>query len=79
MKNDKPPRLHDQEFRSLEHRVEELIDLCLRLHEENAALKRQHTEMLVERAQLVEKNAAAKQRVESILLRLKGMESAHEQ
>lgn len=63
----------DTELRRLEDKIEALTDFCERLREENKALKARYEEWANERAQLVEKTAVAKNRVEAMLSRLKSM------
>ncbi len=55
----------------LEKKIESLISLCERLREENQSLKMHTEEWAKERAQLIEKTAIAKNRVESMITRLK--------
>lgn len=66
----------EQEFRNLEHRIDELIDLCQRLEEENRALRSKNSSLLQERSKLMEKNETARSRVEAMILRLKTMEQS---
>jgi cell division protein ZapB len=54
--------------------VGELIGLCERLREENHVLRQQRSTLLAERADLIEKNAQVRNRVEAMILRLKSME-----
>jgi len=66
------------ELKQLEARVEELIQTCAVLKDENNSL-RQHQDSLVnERSKLVEKTETARIRVEAMINRLKAMESNHE-
>lgn len=58
----------------LEQTVQDLIRLCNRLHEENSALRAREAELVKERDELLERNEIAKERVESIITRLKDME-----
>ena len=59
----------------LEHQVEELVALTQILGKENRALRAQQKNWSVERAKLIEKNELAKSRVESMISRLKALES----
>ena len=59
----------------LEHQVEELVALTQVLGKENRALRAQQKNWSVERAKLIEKNELAKSRVESMISRLKALES----
>lgn len=63
-----------QDFDALERKIDELVRLCARLGRENRALKAQQQGWTIERARLIEKNETAKQRVEAMISRLKGME-----
>jgi len=59
----------------LEARVEELIRTVSRLKEENHLLYNRQGELTAERAELIEKTEQAKSRVESMITRLKSMET----
>ena len=63
----------DAELKRLEEKIDSLASFCKRLREENRSLKTRHQEWERERAQLVEKTAIAKNRVESMISRLKSM------
>ena len=62
------------DLEALEDKVDELIALCEVLVEENQALKTNQQSWTTERAKLVEKNALAKSSVESMIMRLKGLD-----
>ena len=62
------------DLEALEDKVDELITLCEVLGEENQALKTNQQSWTTERAKLVEKNALAKSSVESMIMRLKGLD-----
>ncbi|WP_455204148.1 TIGR02449 family protein [Kaarinaea lacus] len=62
------------DIEKLETRIDELIELCDKLQNENLLLKDRQEMLVEERARLIEKTELAKNRVESMLLRLKGME-----
>jgi len=70
-------RNYDQDLKTLEFRVDELIQLCNQLKNENQALREQQTLLMAERARLLEKNELAKSRVEAMIQRLKNMEQEH--
>lgn len=55
-------------------KVEELVRLCNRLREENNALRARQSLLLAERVQLLDRNNLARDRVESVIARLKNME-----
>jgi cell division protein ZapB len=60
----------------LESRVDELVRLCANLREENRSLRTRQETLVVERAELIEKTALARNRVEAMISRLKAMEEA---
>lgn len=64
-----------QNYDALERKVDELVRLCARMGRENRALKAQQHAWTIERARLIEKNELAKQRVEAMISRLKGLEN----
>ncbi len=59
----------------LERQVEELVTLTQVLGKENRALRAQQKNWSVERSKLIEKNELAKSRIESMISRLKALES----
>ncbi len=61
-------------MRTLEARIDELLEGCDRLREENHALRQQQANLMGERASLIEKSELARGRVEAMISRLKGME-----
>lgn len=65
----------DKELKSLEFRLDELIEILNHLQEENRILRDHQENLVTERAQLIEKNELARTRVESIINRLKAMET----
>ena len=64
-----------EEIDILERRVNELIALTEQLSRENKALRTQQDNWSVERAKLIEKNELAKNRVESMIGRLRSLEN----
>jgi cell division protein ZapB len=60
---------------ALEARVDELIRTVDSLASENRALKTQHVALTAERSLLIEKTEIARARVESMIVRLKAMET----
>jgi cell division protein ZapB len=58
----------------LEARVDELINAIGNLSDENRALLNQQSNLMAERAALIEKSELARSRVESMIARLKAME-----
>ena len=59
---------------TLEARIDALINAVEALSEENRALKDQQSNLMAERAALIEKSELARSRVESMIARLKAME-----
>ena len=72
-------RNYELELKSLEHQVDELIQLCAQLKSENQSLRDQHMGLVSERAKLMEKNELARTRVEAMIMRLKSMEHEYGQ
>jgi len=70
---------HEQDLKTLEFRVDELIQLCHQLKSENQALREQQSDLMSERANLMKKNELARSRVESMIMRLKNMEQEYDQ
>lgn len=68
------PLFPNEELNRLERQVDNLIALIHLLGNENKALKTQQSNWTVERAKLIEKNELAKNRVESMIGRLKALE-----
>ncbi|MCB1763107.1 MAG: TIGR02449 family protein [Gammaproteobacteria bacterium] len=60
---------------SLEERIDELIATVKKLKEENRALRSKQERLIAERADLIDKTDLARTRVESMITRLKSMES----
>ncbi len=59
---------------ALEAQVDELIQTCEHLSDENRALRDQQSTLIAERAGLIEKSELARSRVEAMIARLKAME-----
>ncbi|MES9844392.1 MAG: TIGR02449 family protein [Candidatus Sedimenticola sp. PURPLELP] len=66
----------DQDLKRLEVRVDDLIHTVTLLKEENKALRVKQESLMAERAELVEKTELAKSRVESMITRLKSLETS---
>ena len=62
------------DFSTLQARIDELIRTLDELAEENRALRDQQSNLMAERAALIEKSELARSRVESMIARLKAME-----
>ncbi|MEM7098947.1 MAG: TIGR02449 family protein [Pseudomonadota bacterium] len=63
-----------EQLNQLESQVDELLVLTQVLSKENKALRAQQQNWSTERAKLIEKNELAKNRVESMITRLKALE-----
>lgn len=63
------------DLRKLEQRVEELINACSYLKDENKSLRARQDSLVAERASLIEKTELARTRVEAMITRLKAMET----
>jgi cell division protein ZapB len=70
---DKNSDLND--LAALEARVDELIRTIGMLKSENSALRNQQDNLVNERAQLIEKTEQARIRIESMISRLRAMET----
>ena len=66
--------MEDSTITKLERQIDELIALCDKLKDENNLLKNRQDLLVEERARLIEKAELARNRVESMLVRLKAME-----
>ncbi|HEY5734312.1 MAG TPA: TIGR02449 family protein [Gammaproteobacteria bacterium] len=75
MDNNNPTQMTDIELKKLETRVEDLLSTCSKLMNENKSLRHQQETLVSERAHLIEKNELARSRVESMITRLKSLES----
>lgn len=65
------------QFRALEHQIDQLIYRCHQLEQENRDLRQQENQWRRERTRLVEKNELARSRVESMIERLKALEQEY--
>lgn len=61
-------------LQTLELQIDDLIQLCQQLAEENHQLREQQTQLISERDALLAKNALASTRIEAMIARLKSME-----
>lgn len=64
----------DDALKMLESRIDQLIALCRELNQENQRLKAENLNWRRERQELIDNNEAARQRVESMLSRLRSTE-----
>ncbi|MFT4767266.1 MAG: cell division protein ZapB [Glaciecola sp.] len=68
--------MSDDVLKTLEVKIDQLIDLCTQLNLENQALKKDNLGFQQERRDLIAKNDLARARVEATLQRLRSMEAA---
>ncbi len=66
--------MENADLKSLENRLETLLQAFAHLREENRALRQQQSHLMAERASLIERSELARSRVESMISRLKSME-----
>ena len=74
--NKKITNVSEEELQRLEIRVNELIQTCEQLKEENRLLKAQQQTYSGERANLLSKQEEARSRVEAMINRLKVLEES---
>ncbi len=65
----------EQDLTRLEQRVDELISTCRRLRDENLSLRSSRDSLLEEKTKLSEKNKIARNRLETIVDRLRTLEN----
>lgn len=58
----------------LQQQLDALLHACSQLKDENRSLRAQQSQLISERASLIEKNEQARSRVEAMISRLKAME-----
>ena len=74
MREEVTPKEQDMDLERLETGIEELIQLCERLHTENNLLRNQQTPLTSERIKLIETNSLVRNKMEAVIKRLKTME-----
>ena len=67
--------MSDSSLNKLEQKIDRLINLCARLQQENESLREREASLLKERSKLLEKNEMARNRVETMITRLTGLNS----
>ncbi|MEJ2061147.1 MAG: TIGR02449 family protein [Gammaproteobacteria bacterium] len=75
MSNERLNDIAEQELKRLEYRLNELIQTCERLKQENRLLREQQEQILAERSTLLDKQDEARRKVEKIITQLRSMES----
>ncbi len=73
-RDQKSTSLERMDLQTLEAQVDELIQTCEQLSDENRALRDQQSTLVSDRAGLIEKSELARSRVEAMIARLKAME-----
>ncbi|MDQ7017011.1 MAG: TIGR02449 family protein [Gammaproteobacteria bacterium] len=73
MENQSPLSV-EQKLAQLQQQLDQLLARCQQQRDENRLLREQAQRLTLERAQLVEKNELARNRVEAMISRLKSME-----
>ena len=58
----------------LQSQLDSLMEACAKMKDENRSLRQQQSQLITERAGLLEKNELARTRVEAMISRLKSME-----
>jgi cell division protein ZapB len=64
----------DLELVRIEKRVDELVEICNQLKDENRSLRQRQEMLVAEKASLLQKNDMVRGRVEAMIERLKSME-----
>lgn len=67
-------RVNDDDLKVLENRIDDLITACQRLKSENSLLKSEHGNLSAQHAKLTEKTRVARERIETMIGRLKALE-----
>jgi cell division protein ZapB len=65
----------EDQLKTLEIKIDELIALCAELNRENQMLKAKSADWQSERQSLIDKNELARSKVEAMIDRLRAMES----
>ena len=73
-RNQNSSNAEGMDLSALESQVDDLIQTCDLLTDENRALRDQQSALVAERASLIEKSELARSRVEAMIARLKAME-----
>ncbi len=75
MTDTSPKHEFEIELKRLETRLDDLVDICSQLQEENRSLKQRQDALTADRASLLQKNEQVRARVEAMISRLKSMEN----
>ena len=66
--------MSEDKFQALNEKIEALIALCVEMKQENQLLRANEDNWHSERRELMERNKVTKERLESILTRLRALE-----
>ncbi len=75
MTDQSPKHEFETELKRLESRLDDLVDICSQLKDENRSLKQRQDALTADRASLLQKNEQVRARVEAMISRLKAMEN----
>ncbi|MEE8156557.1 MAG: TIGR02449 family protein [Gammaproteobacteria bacterium] len=76
MSDDEQQKTFETELKRLESRLDELVDICGQLKEENQSLKQRQDNLIAERATMLQKSEQVRARVEAMIGRLKALEQS---
>lgn len=63
------------ELHQVSGRIDQLVEVCRRLAEENRSLRQSQEQLATERSNLLAKNEQARSRVEAMIARLRSLEN----
>ena len=66
--------MNDEDIKALEHRIDQLINACHQLRQQNQLLRSEHENLSQKHSRLVEKTQVARTRIEAMIGRLKSLE-----
>jgi len=67
--------MSEMDYKALEFKINQLIDLCRTLDAQNKTLMQEKTTWKAERARIVQQKDEARSKVEAMITRLKAMEN----
>ena len=67
--------MSEMDYKALERKVNQLIDLCRQLDAQNKTLMQEKANWKTERAQILQQKEDARNKVEAMITRLKAMEN----
>lgn len=68
--------MSEQNLKTLEEKIDELIGFCAHLRQQNESLRQREDALLKERTSLIEKTESARLRVEKMVERLKAIQES---